>query len=82
MEVPMTLLMTTIMVLAMGFTVFWFFAYASLLRENARYAAEQAYQPTDRMEAAVIRAARLVFRLAFPVCVSACWSLRYSRRSR
>ncbi|MBO6730787.1 MAG: hypothetical protein QUV02_06255 [Maricaulis sp.] len=62
----MTLLMTTIMVLAMGFTVFWFFAYASLLRENARYAAEQAYQPTDRMEAAVIRAVRL----AFPVGLS------------
>lgn len=57
----MTLLMTTIMVLAMGFTVCWFFAYASLLRENARYAAEQAYHPSDRMEVAVIRAARLAF---------------------
>lgn len=59
----MTLLMTMIMVLAMGFTLFWFFAYASLLRENARVAAERPYQPVDRMEAAVIRAARLAFPL-------------------
>ncbi len=53
--------MTIVMLFAGGFTLFWFFAYASLLRENFRFAARAGHTPADRMETEIIRAARAAF---------------------
>lgn len=57
----MEILMTVVMLFAGGFTLFWFFAYASLLRENFRFAVRAGHRPADRMETEVFRATRAAF---------------------
>ena len=57
----MEMLLTVVMLFAGGFTLFWFFAYTSLLRENSRFAGQVGHIPADRMETEVIRAARAAF---------------------
>ena len=57
----MEMLLTVVMLFAGGFTLFWFFAYTSLLRENSRFVGQVGHMPADRMETEVIRAARAAF---------------------
>ena len=71
----MEILMTVVMLFAGGFTLFWFFVYASLLRENSRFAAQVGHTPADRMETEVLRAARAAFPIGLSTLVLALLAL-------